>query len=354
MESSAGRHDSDATLLYARLLAEPGLPPTALGQGWDERRLAAATAELLGLGLLQPAAATPSAGDGGGTGAAGSHAVVSVDTAVRQLLLDTDAQVAALVEALRRARDSVDRLHTGYLPLQHRRHTGTTLELVHGPDRIAALLEDSARGARTEALSLRPGQDLSGPALAGKLARERLALAHGAALRTIYPAAALRRPAVLAHVRELAAAGARIRVAHSLPLWLIAVDARLAILPAPGSGSSGSGPGSGPGEGDCATEEQAAVVVREPALVALVAELFEYFWSAAWTPPELISGATDVTDRHNEVLKMLAAGLTDAAIARKLEVSERTVRRLVADLTADLGAESRFQAGVYAARLGRI
>ncbi|MFJ3792019.1 LuxR C-terminal-related transcriptional regulator [Kitasatospora sp. NPDC090091] len=384
MESSAGHHDSDATRLYARLLAEPGRPPTAPGPGWDEHRLAAATAELLGLGLLQPTAATPTAGAatgttpagsaenagaGGGAGAAtdaGSHAVVSVDTAVRQLLLDTDTQVTALVEALRRARDSVDRLHTGYLPLQHRHHTGTALELVRGADRIAALLEDSARGARTEALSLRPGQDLSGPALAGKLARERLALAHGAALRTIYPAAVLRRPAVLAHVRELTAAGARIRAAHSLPLWLIVVDARLAILPAPGSGSpgsgsgsgegsgTGSGAGSGPGEGAGATAEQAAVVVREPALVALVAELFEYFWSAAWTPPELLPGASAMTDRHNEVLRMLAAGLTDAAIARKLEVSERTVRRLVADLTADLGAESRFQAGVYAARLGRI
>ncbi|MFD0273808.1 LuxR C-terminal-related transcriptional regulator [Kitasatospora sp. NPDC127111] len=331
MESPA---DHDAAQLYARLLAEPGRPPTA--SDWDEPRLAAATGELLGLGLLQPTADET-----------GGHAAVSVDTALRQLLLDADTQVTALVTALvgalGRARDAVDRLHTDYLPLQHRPHTGTALELVRGTDRIAALLEDAARGARTEALSLRPGQDLSGPALAGKLARERLALAHGATLRTVYPAAVLRRPAVLAHVRELTAAGARIRAAHSLPLRLIVVDARLAILPAPGGGRDGGAPGAG-----------AAVVVREPALVALVAELFEYFWSAAWTPPELLSGAVEMTDRHQEVLRLLAAGLTDAAIARKLEVSERTVRRLVAELTADLGAESRFQAGVYAARLGRI
>ncbi|MFB7617705.1 LuxR C-terminal-related transcriptional regulator [Kitasatospora sp. NPDC056181] len=331
-ESAGNPADSDATRLYARLLAEPGRPSAAPGPDWDERRLAAATAELLTLGLLQPTAAE-----------AGGHAAVSVDTAVRQLLLDTDAQVTALVAALSRARETVDRLHAGYLPVQHRHHAGTALELVHGADRIAALLEDAARGARTEALSLRPGQDLSGPALAGKLARERLALAHGATLRTVYPAAVLRRPAVLAHVRELTGAGARIRAAHSLPLWLIVVDARLAILPAPGAG---------PGGDTMAAE--AAVVVREPALVALVAELFEYFWSAAWTPPELLSAASDMTDRHSEVLRLLANGLTDAAIARKLEVSERTVRRLVAELTADLGAESRFQAGVHAARLGRI
>ncbi|MFJ6622205.1 response regulator transcription factor [Kitasatospora sp. NPDC091335] len=341
MESPTG---TDATQLYARLLTEPGRPPETLGLDWDGRRLAAATAELRALGLLQPTADHHRNEDSTGTDSTGTTGTaVSVDTAVRQLLLDADTQVTALVTALRHARDSVDRLHTGYLPVQQRHRADTALELVRGADRIAALLEDAARGARTEALSLRPGQDLSGPALAGKLARERLALAHGAALRTIYPAAALRRPAVLAHVRELTGAGARIRAAHSLPLWLIVVDARLAILPAPGAGPGGDAP-----------VAEAAVVVREPALVALVAELFEYFWSAAWTPPELGPGEAETTDRQVAVLRLLAAGQTDAAIARKLEVSERTVRRLVAELTAGLGAESRFQAGVHAARRGWI
>ncbi|MER7704231.1 helix-turn-helix transcriptional regulator [Kitasatospora sp. NPDC097605] len=338
MESPA---DRDATRLYARLLAEPGRPPAELFPDWDRHRLAAATAELLALGLLQPAAAGP-VRDRPADHPAG-RAAVSVDTAVRQLLLDADHQVADLLGALHRARDAVDRLHTDYLPVQERHRAGTALEVVRGADRVAALLEDAARGARAEALSLRPGQDLSGPALAGKLARERLALAHGATLRTIHPAAALRRPAVLGHVRELTGAGARIRVAHSLPLWLIVVDARLAILPAPGSGPGGDAP-----------VAEAAVVVREPTLVALVAELFEYFWSAAWTPAELLPGAVEMTERHVEVLRLLAAGRTDAAIARKLELSERTVRRLVAELTAGLGAESRFQAGVHAARLGRV
>ncbi|MFE6056974.1 response regulator transcription factor [Kitasatospora sp. NPDC056446] len=358
MESPAG---ADATQLYARLLAEPGRPPDALGLDWGTTRLAAATAELRALGLLQPTAGTgvpadPVVSADSADSAVSADTAVSVDTAVRQLLLDADSQVAALLGALRHTRDSVDRLHTGYLPVQQHHRTGTGtgtgLELVRGADRIAALLEDAARGARTEALSLRPGQDLSGPALAGKLARERLALAHGAALRTIYPAAALRRPAVLAHLRELTGAGARIRAAHSLPLWLIVVDARLAILPAPGAGADGEpAPADG---GRYPHVAGAAVVVREPALVELVAELFEYFWSSAWTPSELGPEESEMTDRQLAVLRLLAAGLTDTAIARKLEVSERTVRRLVAELTAALGAESRFQAGVHATRRGWI
>ncbi|WP_329495157.1 helix-turn-helix transcriptional regulator [Kitasatospora herbaricolor] len=341
--------DSDAVRLYARLLTDPGRPPGAPDPGWDGARLAAATAELRALGLLQPTAANT-----------GGHATVSVDTAVRQLLLDADQQIGALFDAVRRTRDTVERLHDGYLPVQERHRAEHPLELVRGADRIAALLEDAARGARTEALSLRPGQDASEPALAGKLARERLALTHGVAMRTVYPAAALRRPTVLAHLRELTAAGAQIRVAHTLPLWLVGVDARLAILPAPGSVQTPGAvhaPGFDPAEGS-GPQAAAAVVVREPALVAMIRQLFEYFWAGAWTPPELLAGGRAApaapAGRHHEVLRLLAAGLTDAAISRKLEVSERTVRRLVAELIADLGAESRFQAGVHAARLGRL
>ncbi|MFJ1755268.1 LuxR C-terminal-related transcriptional regulator [Kitasatospora sp. NPDC088134] len=312
-----------STALYARLLAEPGRSLDSLCEelGCGEREFQQALGELRGLGLLRATAATTS-----------GVTAVPIDTAVRRLLADSDRRFTALLGEARRTRERVEQLHTRYLPLQ----TGTAHELVRGADRVAALLEDAARGARTEVLSLRPGQDRSEAGLAEKLARERIALAHRVALRTVYPAAALHRGAVLAHVQELTAAGAGIRVAHTLPLWLIVVDAGLAVLPAPGEP-----PGT------------AAVVVRDPAVVGVVRELFEHFWAAGWVPPELL-GRTTPDDRHREVLRLLAAGLTDRAIGRKLEVSDRTVRRLVADLTTALGARSRFQAGVHAARLGWI
>ncbi|GAA2797963.1 hypothetical protein GCM10010441_23850 [Kitasatospora paracochleata] len=317
METSAAGTD-----LYARLLAGPGRTPDEIRDelGWDEDEFTRALAELRELGLLRPTTATPS-----------GLAPVPAGTAVRRLLADADAHLAELYEQARRSRAAVERLHTDYLPLR----PDAAHELVRGADRIASLLEDAARGARTEALSLRPRQDHSPAALAGKLARERIALAHRVELRTVYPAAALHQPAVVAHVRELTAAGARIRVAHTLPLWLIVVDTDLAVLPAPGEAGA------------------AAVVVRDPAVVGVVRELFEHFWAGAWVPPELLGRAAP-DDRHREVLRLLAAGLTDQAIGRQLEISERTVRRLVADLTADLGAQSRFQAGVHAARLGWI
>jgi DNA-binding NarL/FixJ family response regulator len=54
------------------------------------------------------------------------------------------------------------------------------------------------------------------------------------------------------------------------------------------------------------------------------------------------------------LLLELAGGAKDEQIARALGMSVRTVRRRVADLMDELGADSRFQAGVEAVRRGWI
>ncbi len=59
---------------------------------------------------------------------------------------------------------------------------------------------------------------------------------------------------------------------------------------------------------------------------------------------------TDLTSREREVLRLLAAGHTQAAIARTLDVTDRTVRRISAALFAKLGAVTGAQAVAVAAR----
>ena len=51
-------------------------------------------------------------------------------------------------------------------------------------------------------------------------------------------------------------------------------------------------------------------------------------------------------------LLQLTEGAKDEQIARTLGISLRTVRRRIADLLSELGADSRFQAGVEAVRRG--
>lgn len=54
------------------------------------------------------------------------------------------------------------------------------------------------------------------------------------------------------------------------------------------------------------------------------------------------------------LLRLLAEGFTDEAIGRRLCMHERTARRYIADYMARVGAATRFQAGVIAARRGDV
>jgi DNA-binding NarL/FixJ family response regulator len=61
-----------------------------------------------------------------------------------------------------------------------------------------------------------------------------------------------------------------------------------------------------------------------------------------------------LTPREREVLGILAEGLPDKEIARRLGISAETARNHVASILSKLGVESRLQAAVYAIRHGAV
>ena len=61
-----------------------------------------------------------------------------------------------------------------------------------------------------------------------------------------------------------------------------------------------------------------------------------------------------LTERETEVLRLLAEGSANKEIARKLDISEHTVKSHVHSLLAKLGMLSRTQAALYAARIGLV
>jgi DNA-binding CsgD family transcriptional regulator len=63
---------------------------------------------------------------------------------------------------------------------------------------------------------------------------------------------------------------------------------------------------------------------------------------------------TDLSDRELEVLKLVAAGLSDAEIAERLVLSPRTVHRHAANIRTKLRLPSRAAAAAHAARIGLI
>lgn len=62
----------------------------------------------------------------------------------------------------------------------------------------------------------------------------------------------------------------------------------------------------------------------------------------------------DLTPRELDVLQLLAEGLTNKAIAQRLEISEHTVKFHVNAIMSKLAAQSRTEAVVRATRLGLI
>jgi DNA-binding NarL/FixJ family response regulator len=101
-----------------------------------------------------------------------------------------------------------------------------------------------------------------------------------------------------------------------------------------------------------------AYVIHPSTLLDALARLFDAEWeravplpAAAGRPAAAAAGAPpDAT----ALLSLLAAGQTDARIARSLGWSLRTTQRRVRQLMATLNATTRFQAGIAARDRGWI
>lgn len=90
---------------------------------------------------------------------------------------------------------------------------------------------------------------------------------------------------------------------------------------------------------------------------ARVRATLELAWQLGtpWRPSDTPATATDLLDpRDRSIVRLMAGGVPDAAIARQLGISSRTVERRVRVLLDRLNATTRFQAGVLAARQGLI
>jgi len=75
---------------------------------------------------------------------------------------------------------------------------------------------------------------------------------------------------------------------------------------------------------------------------------------AQGTAPPDTSIAEDLSEREREVLGLLARGMTNAEIAKRLYLSEGTVRNYVSAVLAKLDVSDRTQAAVLALRYGLV
>ncbi|HXB48321.1 MAG TPA: helix-turn-helix domain-containing protein [Streptosporangiaceae bacterium] len=266
------------------------------------------------------------------TGRPVRYRAVAPDLAISTLIAQRESE-------LRNARATMHRLTETFLETSRARHPDAHVEVVHGTPNIARLAvrvyeqtERQLRGFDRPPYSQDPGTSYS---------VESSRLAAGVTYRIIYDSAALMIPGRMRDdIIPSSAAGELARTRPELPIKLIISDDQLALIPAAVSSRS---------------IDTTFVIHRSPILDALVA-LFEAEWVKATPIPGTAAtpGAADgMPDPETAILlAMLAAGMTDAAIARSRSWSMRTTQRRMHQLMTDLGVTSRFQAGVAAREKG--
>lgn len=299
----------------AELATRTGRPPGSVG-----RRLR----RLEGYGLVSRSTEVP-----------GRYTPAPPDLAIEPLVLRRQEQLQlARLEARRMA----THLHQGLLE----RASAQVVEVVTGAD---AVIQQAARlqlGAREEVwVADRPPYVTPGQPAFNE--EELAMLAAGVRYRGLYDRDSLTLPGRLDALARYRAAGEEARVIVDLPVKLAIADRSIALIPI-----SLDRP-----------ENQATIIVHPSPLLTALVVCFESLWARAiplrgpvGELPEPPGAGNAPRPPEAALLDLLALGLKDEAIARHLGISVRTVWRRLEKLMADLGADTRFQAGLQAGRRG--
>ncbi|MDK0521919.1 helix-turn-helix domain-containing protein [Streptomyces sp. ML-6] len=160
-------------------------------------------------------------------------------------------------------------------------------------------------------------------------------LRRDAALRQVWGASFLHLPAVVEHARWLGGQGAAPCTLPHVPTRAVVIDGAVGVL---------------------FDESGGARVLRGGTALDSLKKLARRLWDSSMEVRQALSSvpAQPTRPRREQILRLLADGLTDDAIARRIGVSVRTVRNDVASTMLGLDARSRFQAGVRAAQMGLL
>jgi DNA-binding CsgD family transcriptional regulator len=315
--------------LYRAVLRNLGRPLSHIAAGMERtpEELDKAVARLTEMGLLRVE------GD--------ALQAVSPMLAEATVLGAEDLELGARRASLEQRRDSIRRLVPDWNDALSSTVQDPAVDVITDQAAIGNVLMHYADRCERELLSVAPGR-LPAARIDGRTRVANLySLRRGIKTRAIYQHAAMRDRATASYLYELAGHGAQIRIATSVPGRMLIVDRDTALLPIPTSDPS----------------RHSIAIVREPNVIAWVVAHFEQLWADASPLEDVISTKQDETEidqTRAAILRLMAEGEKDEAISRRLSISVRTCRRHIAEYMLQVGATSRFQAGVIAARAGHI
>jgi DNA-binding CsgD family transcriptional regulator len=211
---------------------------------------------------------------------------------------------------------------------------GGDVRAVHDHDEMTRLAAGLYRSPRRLLRATFNGRSVTGPTAEGILLPPADSVAAGVEFRMLYDAEHASDAWGAYSIEQSVQAGEHARIRKTVPVKMMHVDDTVALVTIDNTGAGG------------------ALHVRSPALLTLLAEWFDALWDAPDSTVVSGPGRTELTPVRHKVLSLMAAGLTDEAIARSTGTAVRTVRRHVGAIMEILQVESRFAAGVAAVKRG--
>lgn len=245
-------------------------------------------------------------------------------------------------EELRRAQREIESLTEVYRGTDTDRSVSDVVDVVRGAKAVGQRFAQLQMAAREEVLGFVKAEIAVVPP--EENTEEDAAVTRGVRYRVVIERSSFERPGFFAAASDSLQAGEEVRVVQKLPIRLLVVDRRIALVPL----LSGSERSVG-----------ALIVHRSGMLDALIA-LFDRVWRDGLP---LVLGTDGVVEGPKgdslpeldaRILGLLLAGLTDQAVANQLGLSMRTVQRRVRALMDLVSADTRLQLGFHAARRGWV
>jgi len=208
-------------------------------------------------------------------------------------------------------------------------------ERIGGQDDVHHTVESLIIHAREQILAFMPPTDNHICAAVADRMLHVAALQRGLSRRVIYSESGHAAQAGPARPAELQASGTEIRTVPDLPLWLIIVDRATAVVPT-----------------DDTSLKNTALLIRDSGTVTALTALFDSYWEQGGV---LVDGTPEpyaCSPLDRGILRQLARGQTDEAVARHFGISVRTLRRRIAALMKQLNAQSRFELAIEAMSRG--
>lgn len=320
--------DALTEAVYKEMLKAPTSGTAAIAQrlGRPEAEVRSAMDELARLLLVRPSWQEP-----------GELRPVEPEAGLRSLLDRREAELQRRLEEVEYGRRELAQVVADYADLTNTRQHPDS-EVLTGIDAVRLRIESLASGCTEEVTGFVPSGAMSPANIEASRPLDTSVLSRGVRMRSIYLESIKNDNDTMAYARRLTEQGAQVRVAPTLPPRMVIYDRATAIVPV-----------------DPEESRKGALVLRGHGVVSALCELFERVWQSS--QPAVDTPATagpGLSPRSQAIVVLLAKGYTDEMIARRLDVSVRTVRRETADLAAQLGARTKFQAGMMALLQGWV